>query len=295
VPFFLLCAAPLCFTIRRASIRVLLLVAVTFAMTYTNFAIAAVPLVLAAQAVEVWRSEAKLAPAVALLASTLVALSFFVGYAPQTAAGCFVFPDPEPQRYLPFAALVLARPLAVQPGLSWSLLAAPVGLAVLAAAAWSAWRMATRPATELDRLVLILCGGAVSFAAATAVGRVCFGLGAAYAARYIPYVVPALAATALLLRAGTPPRSGSVLAAALLLLGGAHQVAVELQGSGQKAQRMADGKRRFMACLRSGWTESQCTLGADFIIYPDPAATHLDAKVELLRARQLGPFRPGAR
>lgn len=293
VPFFLLCAAPLCFAIRRAAIRLPLLVLLTVTMAYTHFAIVAVPLVLCAQAIEVWRSERKLPSASALLASLLLSLTFLIGYQPHTAAPCFAFPDPHPGRYLPFAASVLARPLYLPPGPGWPAVAALLLLAVATAATWSAWRMLRQADDELHRAVFLLSGAALLFAGSSAIGRVCLGQAAAYAPRYIPYVLPGLAAAALLLRTRLR-RGGRWLAAALLVLCLAQQVGFELRRTYYE-ERTLPGKRRLLACLRFGWTARQCILGSDFPIYPDPVGTRLEEKVEFMRARQLGPFRPDAR
>ncbi len=290
VPYFLLCAAPLCFEVRRAWSRLPLLVGLTVALTYTGFAVVAVPLVLALQAIEVWRSSERLAPSAALVASALLSLTFLIGYTPSAALACFAFPDPEPARYLPFAALVLARPLVLDGGLAWFLIAAPVTLAVIMATGLSAWRLATRPSRALDRVVLVLSGAATLFAASTAIGRVCLGTKGALAVRYVPYVLPGLAGAVLLLRAWSADRRPWVTATLLLLCAGQH-VALELWPS-RDAEYLADAKRRYASCLRSGWTASVCAIGVGHRLYPDPAATHLDEKVELMRERHVGPFRP---
>lgn len=291
IPFFLLCAAPLCFAVRRASVRLPLLVALTVAMTYTHFAIVGVPVILGLQAVEAWRSRERLAPLGALLASVLLAATFLLGYAPNPAVSCFAFPDPRPGRYLPFTASVLARPLYLPLRTGWPVIATLVFSGVSGAFAWSAWRVLRRPLTEeLDRVAFLLCGSALLFAASTALGRVCLGVPASFAPRYVTYVLPALAAAALSVRVRARGRLGW-LPAVLLVLCVAQQVSLELQPSGYE-ERIVRGKQRYEACLRAGGTASRCTAQTGFVIYPDPVATRLDEKVEYLRARRLGPFRP---
>ena len=49
-------------------------------------------------------------------------------------------------------------------------------------------------------------------------------------------------------------------------------------------------KQRIALCLREGWTAEQCTRVTGLSLHPDPQATHLEAKVEYMRQRQLGPF-----
>jgi hypothetical protein len=288
VPYLLLCAAPLCFAVRRERLRLPLLVALTGALTYTGFAIVAVPLVLVAQAIDAWRSPQRRAPAVALVASVLLALPFFIGYARNPAVPCFVFPDPQPLRYLPFAGLVLAHPLAFDPLRDGMAVAVLVSAALVGAFAWSAGRLLRpRPGAELGRLVFFLCGSAVLFAAAVAVGRACLGVAAAWAPRYVLYVMPALAAAALLLREWSG-RGGRWVTAALLILCVGQQVGVELQSSG--FAELASKKRRYVSCLRAGRTATQCTADIGLPVYPEPAVSHLDEKVEYMRERGLGPF-----
>lgn len=292
VPYLLLCAAPLCFTIRRAWLRLPLLVALTGAVTYTGFAIVAAPLLLLAQAVETWRSPRRLAPATALAASILVVLTFFVGYARNPAVPCFVFPDPEPARYLPVAGLVLAHPLALDPFRDGMAVGALVATALVVAVAWSGWGLVRRQDAALERLVLLLCGSAVLFAASVALGRACLGLAAAWAPRYVLYVLPALAAAALLLRARAGPRARWATAA-LLVLCAAQQIGVELHSAPFAA--LADQKRRYLACLRTGASPGECTRTVGLTVHPSPATSHLDEKVAYMRAHGVGAFRGRSR
>jgi hypothetical protein len=247
----------------------------------------AVPLVLVVQAIDAWRSPQRLASAVALVASVLLALTFFIGYARNPAVPCFVFPDPHPTRYLPFAGLVLAHPLAFDPFRDGRAVAVLVSAVLGGAFAWSSWGVLRRPGAELERLVFLLCGSAVLFAAAVAVGRACLGVAASWAPRYVLYVLPALAAAALLLRVRTGP-AGRWVTAALLIVVVGQQVGVEHQSTG--FAELVGKKRRYVECLRAGQTATECTGVVGLEVYPAPALSHLDEKVEYMRERGLGPF-----
>ena len=130
-----------------------------------------------------------------------------------------------------------------------------------------------------------------SFAALTAVGRVCLGIDAAAAARYVPYALPALLALVIAVRAWIPASLQLRALGALLAVFVAKETLVSLRPI-RETTLLVDGKQRFRACLldRAG-DAALCERDTGFALHPNPTVSRLQEKVDWLRARRLGPFR----
>ena len=164
-------------------------------------------------------------------------------------------PAPPPFEYLGFASLLLERPL---------------GIPLLEAGALAVAQLIARRTRGADlraQAVILLTLFSFSFAALTAVGRVCLGIDAAVAARYGPDALPALLALVIAVRAWAPAALQPRALAVLL-------------------------KQRSRACLleREG-SAAVCERETGFALHPNPTATRLQQKLDWLRARRLGPFR----
>jgi hypothetical protein len=290
VPFLLLCLAPSLVTMRRDAARLPLLVLLAASATSTGFTYLLVPPLLAIALLDLLRARgaARGAHAAALLGVALAGASFLPGFTPVSAVGCFQFPDPHPERYLAFAAGILGRPLGLlRPEVIPVAVAFVATAGVVAAAAWGARTLTRRPDDPAGRAAFLLCAFALLFAGSTAIGRVCLGLSASNGDRYVHYVVPALAAAFLAMRRPGGATLPALCAGALVL----GSTAWHATHPARETLRYSEGKRRVLACLREGRRVEPCTTEAGFAIYPDPAATGLDGKVEHLRSRRLGPFK----
>ena len=297
VPFALLLCAALAATAEGAVTRATLLALLAPLTMYTGFGLVFAPFMLLLLALEALRgrgeSRSPLPALLGLAAALPACASFFYRYRHDPALACYRFPDPHPQKYLPFSALVLTRPLGADSlhGPHASLVTALV-LPVLAALGWGCARaLRTRGADPVARTMLLLGGGAAAFALATAVGRVCLGLGAGAAPRYTPYVVPGLLACWLWLRERVPEGrwKPAALAIALLVCVG-KEVLLEVSPDPELARTSA-GKRAVRACLREGASLHACTERARFLVYPEPVPAHLEDELRLLREHRLGLFR----
>jgi hypothetical protein len=118
-----------------------------------------------------------------VISSGLLA-SFFIGWQPVTAVDCFTFPTSNPLDYVVFTASLYASGF----GLTGDMPGA-VGLALgVALAAGAAtlliWLTLARGRVEYAVPALLTGYGAL-FAVDAAVGRVCLGIDAAYAPRYV--------------------------------------------------------------------------------------------------------------
>ncbi len=237
VPFLLLVSAPLILGIHRQAIRLPLVVALTGAVAHTGFALLAVPFLLTIQAVEAWRAASRLAPVIALGASTAAAAAFLVGVCGRSSGTA-----PLPERRCPGLPSCSAAPPWLSP---WRRRSA-------------GFCLGAQQALEARYALYVLPGLAVAWAALRNRWP-----GRGLAVVPIVAVVLLLAANELWLEVDSRTRRQQ------FMQGGLETVTCLQAGSSTvDCSRVPDGKRRFLACLRAGWRAPTCTLATDFELHP---------------------------
>lgn len=135
-------------------------------------------------------------PCFALVAAFVSIYIFLRGYAYATSIDCFVFPHEKPWEYPWFVSLMFSG----FGGFSFtamSLVASLVGMVLfvflMGALVYHGWRtIRTTPTTyPISLIITILVGYVLLYAGNTAVGRVCLGVAAAQASRYMTLLIPA--------------------------------------------------------------------------------------------------------
>jgi hypothetical protein len=297
MPMALLMAHCLCWFVTDTRWRLALLSVLTFLLIFTGFGLFAgvlTPPLLAAEAFQAWRARdrAHAALALAALAGTGVSWALFLhGYTFQPAVAGFRFPYERPVGYLTFSARLLGNffgaPILSMFELVLGLL---VGAALVAIAAWHAWRLAVRGVTREPRsaVLFVLAGFTLLFCANCAIGRVFTGPYAPLAPRYVTLVIPAALAILLQVAVQRDRRAFAgmgILFAVLLLAGTTVSPAHEIVG----ANWYTDGRRAWMAAYLESHDEAEATRVAQFPIYPGLVGERLD----FLERRRLNLFLPG--
>jgi hypothetical protein len=277
-PLLLLMLYAVAWTLAAPAARYPAVLGLNAVLTWTGFGLfagALTPALLAvdaAQRLRRRRGEAK--SALASLAVALAsAVAFFVGYVWAPAVDCLLFPHPRPWEYAAFPALMLARPLGLGGGRSRPL-ALAVGLVLLVLALWAL-------AFHVRRLAR---------SEVTAVGRVCLGLDAALASRYVTLMIPAIlglyfATLAMEHRA----RRRALVAVMVMAL-----IPLPLPGRPDdwcQSASFSRGKRLWTRCYLERRDVAACDRATGFPIYPRPEATGLQQKLDMLEARRLNLFR----
>ncbi|MFL5406695.1 MAG: hypothetical protein ACJ79O_12640, partial [Myxococcales bacterium] len=215
---------------------------------------------------------------------------FLIDYQLHSAVACYQFPHPRPVEYFPFAGLIVLRPLGlghVVPGAAVYGVAGfifAVGLAVTAAL-----RALRRDRTLRSRTVFLFSGFSLAFVVATAVGRVCLGTGAAFASRYVAYLLPLwLAAYFLVLeQVAKRPSLRRPAAVAVALL-----VALQALPKDKGGLRWySEGKSRWRSCYLETKDESGCNRATGFRVYPVEGAPQVTQMLVYLREHHLNLFK----
>jgi hypothetical protein len=273
-------------------------IAVTLAISIqTGFAwflaIVAIPLllVLLIGAVRSGRSATYHALGLGLVIASLAV--FFYGYRFVPAVACFQFPAPKPWRYLSFIGVMVQRLLAftIVEGRPLGILGAILGLSL---AMWSGWTtLASAGKDRLASSVFVLSAFSLTFAANTAVGRLCLGEEAGTAGRYVPYMLPLVMAAYLFLslRPGFPRLRQIVIVGCFAFAAVKETVLVS------SALAEPDYHTRIKASFRECYLDTArlAACSANWPIHPDPQGTKLQEKLDYLRDHRLSLFRTMAK
>jgi hypothetical protein len=294
IPLLLILAAPFCWEIRNAALRVAAWAALAFACAFTGFALLFVPCLAALFAMDLAlpRQPIDRLWAACGLACCGAALAVFsVGYHFAPAVDCYQFPAAHPLDYLPFSGLVLLRPWG--PG---RLVHGAIALGILVLAAGAAFvvlaglRALKRDRTLLSRTVFLLAACSLSFAANAAVGRVCLGLPSAFASRYAAYVLPLWLAGYFAAAAELQRRPALRYPLGAAVLAG---VAMQWSFSNRHPtlRYYSEGKSRWRACYLARHDEAACDAEAHFRVYPVEGAPQVTEMLRYLREHHLNLYK----
>lgn len=293
-PLFLTMLFCLAWTIRNLYWRYGLVLLVNFLLIYTGFGTFVgfiTPVLFAVEIFHGRRERGWLAPAAALAISLLSLGAFFIGYQVAPAAGCLVFSWMPLLHYLWFAGLVFSTVFFLG---GHSLFPSLVGLAALLLAllicGWCVYQFLRRRGDPAYQIVgITITGSSLLFAINAAVGRLCHGIEGAHAARYIPYVMPAFIGIyfSLLSLRGLWTRRALVAIFTVVVLAGA----VPFSRQERRGLVSMHGlKTAWKVCYLQTGSIDYCNSHTRFQIYPVPAATHLEQKLEFLKAHRLNLF-----
>jgi hypothetical protein len=296
-PFPVLLTVLFCLAWTVANIwwRYSLVLVINFLLIYTGFGIFVgfiTPLLLG---VALFRGIGKprgwLLPGVALIISLLSLASFFVGYQVGMASGCLVFSPAPLLRYVWYAALIFATLFQLN---GHSLLPSLVGFAVLLlnliVCGWSAYRL-LRDRGDVPQNTAIFTFTCLSllFTVSAAAGRMCRGLDSAHANRYMPYLIPGLTAVYMSLLLVRRPLLRQVGLAVLVfsLLLGATPLRRSVKGP---LVSWHHAKQSWKECYLKFEKVDYCDTRMHFKVHPSPAGTHLNEKLQFLKARRLNLY-----
>ncbi len=227
-----------------------------------------------------------------LLIMAIATAIFAVGYHWSTGTANWRFPVPNWWDYPRFCALMFTNLLgwrAISAGsvAAGSMLLGLVALAFLAATA-KIWR---RQAPARTRVVWILTGTSLAYAALTAIGRLPTTLEAAFMWRYITLMMPALCGLALAVEGWTLSRGPKWrLGSGLCWLALASVVWSNFTPESY-AGTLAKAKRLWVASYLQTRDLNAANKAADFGIYsPDPASPLIAEKLRWLEQRHLSFF-----
>jgi hypothetical protein len=278
---------------RRAWFRYTAIVALNFLLIYTGFGIFVAVVTLTLLAVSCYQ-EVKadtgnvIGPFLAWVAGAVSLGSFFYGYVFNPAADCFHFPYGNPAAYPRFMGLIFAKFLGIKYGVVFPpLVGITVVIIVVGVLARNFWLVLKHGIAQGGSLVVvILTVYSLLYAAATAIGRVCLGMEAAAASRYLTLLIPAFLGIYFHLLMSRRDYKRNLLLAGLL-------VAV-LPSCVQRNHKEIEGfsamKHAWKDCYRATENIHYCDAFSQLQLYPRPEATHLQDKLNYLKQNRLNLY-----
>lgn len=284
--------------IRDARARYAALAALDFFLVHTGFAIfagALTPILLAAFA---WRDrregrpkEASFALACALLSLAWIGV-FLIGYTRRNGLDAVV-QSPGLGRYAAYVAYMFSNVLGLKAlGSTTIAVGAVVALAAssVAVRAFRGMLRAKEDALPREAVVFVLTAFTLLYCAATAVGRIQFGISGAQSSRYVPLVAPAFLGLYLASRA--IPRAGARFAVGALFVVALVRASFPMQPTEERfMQQLAQKKRNWVAAYRETGDVAAASRAARLRIDPfrDPRRS-TDDTFAYLRKEKLSFF-----
>jgi hypothetical protein len=296
----LLVGYALALTIRSHGARCAALVSINFLCVNTGFtnllgAITPVLLLVLASAPALTR-RIRIMYGVSIVASLATLALFFYGFVPISSTACFQFPHARPWEYAPFAGFLMARPFGLEVGedVPHLLLGSAAFMAMTGLVAYAGLRLLRSHGNSVFWAVIVsLSGFALLFASSTAVGRICLGIYAARASRYIPYMLPGLLALYLVVRKSAVQSPAAYALLPVLLV-----ACIAKEGdrsSTNEAVEYFNYKQRWRECYLTTRDIGGCDVQAGHAVYPAPEATRLQQKLDWLEARRYSLFQSSQR
>ena len=296
VPLFLILIYCLAWTVNNLRWKYSLVVALNFFLIYTGFGIfigIVTPLLLT---IQMFRKEADNAERiyclVALIGAAASLASFFTGYHFDPAVDCFSTRPHHPLPYLWFVHLMFANFAGIKGmGLVPTFFGSMIGLAILTSFALAVSNLVAQRIENRTRALVIaaLSGYALLFCANTAVGRICLGVDAGQAPRYVVYLITgflALYLSCLAIRNETRRNVAVCIFLAFAAWCGLHLNSADWL----TARNRAYDQRAWRECYLKRESVKVCDALSNTKIYPWPEATHLQEKLQFLKQKHLNLY-----
>jgi hypothetical protein len=292
-PLLLIVLYCLAWTCSRSALRYPLVLLINFMTIYTGFGLFLGVLTPVLLVLDRWAStpNSRL-PRAYFVGSLIVSVaslgSFFVGYKFTAAIDCFSFQPQPPQSYVAYMAIMFSHFLALTgTGIfPWAVGVTMLGALsiTLAIVVWQLLRRSTTPVPDSQKqravVVATLIAYCVLFCLNTAYGRLCGGLWAAQASRYVNYLeLGFLGLYFHLLSVRRPSIRRWLLS---LFLAPVVLASLHVDRGGMAHYR--DGRQRWKTCYLRTEDINLCNEAVRFAVYPwRSELPHLQEKLQYLK------------
>jgi len=297
LPLLLILLLCVSWTVGDYVVRYVLIAGINFFVTFTGFGMFIGIITPVLLGIECWHTsrnhnEKQLFAILCTICFSLISIAlFYHHYLTQPAVDWLSFPDQKWYLYpafmaIEYASIILPRDAVSFHGVVIGLLAILVLLALFGVAGFRLIILGDRG--KGDIVVVLLLAFSLIFSASAAVGRLGLGLEVATSSRYVPLLTTAAIGAYIFLMNFPRWTERTVVMLVLLCL-----VTITAVPLWQK--KAATGFRRGKSAWVAAYTSTKDVARADsiagFKIYPDPAQTNLDRKLEWLRIHHYSLFR----
>jgi hypothetical protein len=294
-PLLLIVIYCLALLAKKRLLRYVLVLALNFLLINTGFGIFMAAVTIGFFALECYWSWRGITPVpffqvfTGLCIAVASLASFFFHYIFQSAAGCFELPHSNWLNYPQFMGLLLSAFVVPKPltfSMEMIVLGAGILLLMAAVLCWHILHLLKSPLPEMHLIGGTLIGFSLLFAANNAVGRQCLGPEQAFSSRYSTLLIPAFLGLYLfLLSKSWFGMRNLVLALWVILLLPSSLIVPEAD-----INWYSGGKSSWAECYRRTGSTRYCDESTHFVLYPVPATTHLQEKLDYLKQNHLNLF-----
>ena len=218
---------------------------------------------------------------------------FFIDYSIAPAADCFQFPHPQYWEYPQFMALTFANFMGLRGvGLKQLIMGGIVLLIMIFISIHHTKKFLkeTYQSRKMNIVIVILLVFSLLFSANTALGRVCLGMSAAQASRYVTYLIPAFFGLFLhILTIQDVKIKNFFLAITIIILFVASFPLKKVDWETMKS--FSHGKKQWKEHYLRTEDIEESNLTSGFKIYPWPEHTKLKEKLDYLKMKKLNLYR----
>jgi len=297
LPLLLILLTGIAWTVKNLFLRYGLVVVFNFLTLFTGFGMFAALVTPILLAIDCWhglrnRKRQQLAVAACALCCSMASIVCFShGYIFQPAIDCFHFPDARWYLYPVFMAIEFA--VVISPGSFTSIRSIAIGIIAMGMLLFmlvAAFLYLRRQTDHYLRhqVVFFLLAFSLIFAANAAVGRLCLGLVAANQSRYVPLIMPAVVG-AYLFFLGRPQWVRRRYTVLVLFCAAVLTAVIPWQVKRSEGYR--NEKASWVRAFKMTGDVKRADALSGYRIYPDPARTNLDYKLNWLRLHKYSFFR----
>jgi hypothetical protein len=216
--------------------------------------------------------------------------SFFLHYTFSPGVDCFQIPQRHYFLQYPrfmalmFSQSVVPRPLHVSAGMT--ILGAAILLLVVSVLGWHLLHLLKGAHSGAHLIGAVLLGYCLLFSANASIGRLCLGLQAAFASRYVTLLIPAFLAIYFYLQSQSwYGKRNLVLTLWVLLL-----LPAAVRKPWEDIRWYSSGKRDWANCYVRTENIHYCDQSANFWVHPYPEQIGLQQKLDYLEQHRLNLF-----
>lgn len=286
LPLLLLTLYCLSWTIEGVLPRYVVVLALNFVTTYTEFALFLGFLTPPLLVLDYWvtlrgKQRSALYSAIAVMLAIVSLVSFFYGYKLQPAVDCFSATPHAPAQYLWYASLMFSNLWITSTGWFSRLIGLVVILSlVLTVVAALRKMLAPTERWTTYAIAATLAAFSLLFAVAAAYGRVCLPMFTAQSSRYTNYLVPGMFGAYLYLRSLRHETLRRILSAVVVV---ALLATIPIRAADRNGMRWGSTvKKTWRQCYLQGGTIAECDAAAGYKIDPEPVPL-LQKKLDFLK------------
>lgn len=299
LPILLVIISGLILTLNNFYIRYFGLAFVTFLAIYTGFGFflgLIAPMIFAFSCISHWLKKEKkqmIVGGTSFVISIVSFASFFIGYTYSPVQDCFQSPLTNPLNYLSFIGLQLSMFLgfhSLQNAGIAQILGIILFFALIGAAFKQIWQLLKKCEFESNSIIIfMMVAFSLLFVLNSTSGRICGGLGGAQSSRYMTLLIPGILGLYFAVQDSFEKYFLIIVNIILIILFIILPIP-QMKEFAEAMNNFTNVKKAWAVCYVERENIEDCNKIAGNVVYPNPAATRMKEKLDLLKEKKYNLF-----